>query len=170
MDIKMHLESIADSLPVSVATSAATYIFSSSFGIHLEMCMIFAILVCLDIISKWLACAHFLWHKMYPQSHSTLYDCFTIMWQARQMRFFDSTRMRKGFKSKMITYILLMLASGLADWMIGVYGGKGYLLTITIYILTATELISCAENLEDAGVSVASELKKIFKARKDKVN
>jgi len=146
-----------------------TFIFSSSLGVHLEMCLIFAILVCLDIITKWLSCSHTLWHSMYPQTPSTLYDCFTLMWQTRKMRFFDSTRMRKGFKSKMLTYILLMLASGLADWMIGVYGGKGYLLIITIYILTATELISCAENLEDAGITVASEIKKIIKARKEQV-
>ena len=171
MDIKMHLESIADSLPVSVATSTATYIFSSSFGIHLEMCMIFAILVCLDIVSKWLSCSYALWKSLYPQSRATLYDCVLLMRQSRRWRFFNSTKMRKGFVSKMITYILIMLASGLADWMIGTYGGKGYMLTITIYILSATEVISCMENLEDTGcVSVASELKKLFQARKDKVN
>jgi hypothetical protein len=85
------------------------------------------------------------------------------MWQSRRWRFFDSTRMRKGFKSKMLTYILLMLASGATDWMVSTYGGRGYTLLITVYILTATELISCMEDLEETGcVSVASELKKLF--------
>ena len=171
MDIKLHLESIVDSLPVSMGISAITYIFTSSIGIHLEMFLIFAILVCLDILTKWLACSYALWKSLYPQSHATLYDCVLLMRQSRRWRFFNSTKMRKGFASKMITYILIMLASGLADWMIGTYGGKGYMLTITIYILSATEVISCMENLEDTGcVSVASELKKLFQARKDKVN
>ena len=171
MDIKLHLESIVDSLPISMGISAITYVFTSSIGIHLEMFLIFAILVCLDILTRWLACSSRLWKALYPQSPSTLYDCFLLMWQSRRWRFFDSTRMRKGFKSKMLTYILLMLASGATDWMVSTYGGRGYTLLITVYILTATELISCMENLEETGcVSVASELKKLFKARKDKVN
>ena len=77
--------------------------------------------------------------------------------------------MRKGFWSKMLTYLILMLVSGLADWMIGTYGGKRYILMIVIYILTATETISCLENLEEAGVSIASEIKKLIKGRKDKI-
>ena len=171
MDIKMHLESIIEGLPVSMGVSAITYVFTSSLGIHLEMFLIFAILVCLDILTRWLACSATLLKALYPQSSSTLYDCFLLMWQSRRWRFFDSTRMRKGFKSKMLTYILLMLASGATDWMVSTYGGRGYTLLITVYILTATELISCMENLEETGcVSVASELKKLFKARKDKVN
>ena len=171
MDIKLHLESIIEGLPVSMGVSAITYVFTSSLGIHLEMFLIFAILVCLDILTRWLACSATLWKALYPQSPSTLYDCFLLMWQSRKWRFFDSTRMRKGFKSKMLTYILLMLASGATDWMVSTYGGRGYTLLITVYILTATELISCMENLEETGcVSVASELKKLFKARKDKVN
>ena len=170
MDIKMHLESIADCLPMSIATSVATYLFSSSLGIHLEMYLIFAVIVCLDVLTRWLACSHQLWKLLYPQSPSTLYDCFRLLLQSRRLRFFDSNRMRNGFKSKMITYFILMLASGLADWMISAYGGKGYMLTLVVYILTATEFISCLENLEEAGVgSVASDLKKIIKGRKDKI-
>ena len=171
MDLKVHLESIIEGLPISMGVSAITYVFTSSLGIHLEMFLIFAILVCLDILTRWLACSATLFKALYPQSPSTLYDCFLLMWQSRRWRFFDSTRMRKGFKSKMLTYLLLMLASGATDWMVSTYGGKGYTLLITVYILTATELISCMENLEETGcVSVASELKKLFKARKDKVN
>lgn len=171
VDFKVHLESIIEGLPVSMGVSAITYVFTSSLGIHLEMFLIFAILVCLDILTRWLACSSRLWKALYPQSPSTLYDCFLLMWQSRRWRFFDSTRMRKGFKSKMLTYLLLMLASGATDWMVSTYGGRGYTLLITVYILTATELISCMENLEETGcVSVATELKKLFKARKDKVS
>lgn len=171
MDIQLHLKNIIEGLPVSMGVSAITYVFTSSLGIHLEMFLIFAILVCLDILTRWLACSATLWKALYPQSPSTLYDCFLLMWQSRRWRFFDSTRMRKGFKSKMLTYLLLMLASGATDWMVSTYGGRGYTLLITVYILTATELISCMENLEETGcVSVASELKKLFKARKDKVS
>lgn len=166
-----HLKNIIDNLPFSMGASIVTYVFTSSLGIHLEMFLIFAILVCLDILTRWLACSSRLWKALYPQSHSTLYDCFILMWQSRRWRFFDSTRMRKGFKSKMLTYLLLMLASGATDWMVSTYGGRGYTLLITVYILTATELISCMENLEETGcVSVATELKKLFKARKDKVS
>lgn len=171
MDIQLHLKNIVEGLPVSMGVSAITYVFTSSLGIHLEMFLIFAILVCLDILTRWLACSATLWKALYPQSPSTLYDCFLLMWQSRRWRFFDSTRMRKGFKSKMLTYLLLMLASGATDWMVSTYGGRGYTLLITVYILTATELISCMENLEETGcVSVATELKKLFKARKDKVS
>ena len=171
MDIQLHLKNIIEGLPVSMGVSAITYVFTSSLGIHLEMFLIFAILVCLDILTRWLACSATLFKALYPQSPSTLYDCFLLMWQSRRWRFFDSTRMRKGFKSKMLTYLLLMLTSGATDWMVSTYGGRGYTLLITVYILTATELISCMENLEETGcVSVASELKKLFKARKDKVS
>ena len=170
MDLKVHLESIAESLPVSMGVSAITYVFTSSLGIHLEMFFIFALLVCLDILTRWLACSHKLWLSLYPQSPSSLYDCFRLLWQSRRLRFFDSGRMRSGFKGKMITYFILMLASGASDHMIGTYGGKGYMLTLVVYILTATEFISCLENLEEAGVgSVASDLKKIIKGRKDKI-
>ena len=170
VDFKVHLETISDSLPLSMGASAITYVFTSSLGIHLEMYLIFAVIVCLDILTRWLACSHRLWESLYPQSSSTLYDCFRLLLQSRRLRFFDSNRMRNGFKSKMITYFILMLASGLADWMLNVYGGKGYMLTLVIYILTATEFISCLENLEEAGVgSVASDLKKIIKGRKDKI-
>ena len=170
MDIQLHLKNIAENLPFSMGASVITYIFTSSLGIHLEMFLIFAVLVCLDILTRWLACSHELWKSLYPQSSSTLYDCFRLLLQSRRLRFFDSSRMRNGFKSKMITYLILMLTSGLADWMINVYGGKGYMLTLVIYILTATEFISCLENLEEAGVgSVASDLKKIIKGRKDRI-
>lgn len=41
MDIKLHLESIVDSLPVSMGVSAITYVFTSSLGIYLEMFLIY---------------------------------------------------------------------------------------------------------------------------------
>ena len=170
MDIQLHLKSIAEGLPVSMGVSAITYVFTSSLGIHLEMFLIFAILVCLDILTRWLACSHELWKSLYPQSSSTLYDCFRLLLQSRRLRFFDSNRMRNGFKSKMITYLILVFGAGASDWMINVYGGKSYMLTLVIYILTATEFISCLENLEEAGVgSVASDLKKIIKGRKEQI-
>lgn len=170
VDLQLHLKNIAENLPFSIGASAITYIFTSSLGIHLEMFLVFAIIVCLDILTRWLACSHKLWRSLYPQTPSTLYDCFRLLWQSRELRFFDSGRMRSGFKSKMITYLLLVCASGFSDWIISTYGGKGYMLTLVIYILTATEFISCLENLEEAGVgSVASDLKKIIKGRKDKI-
>lgn len=165
----MHLENIFENLPFSCGISILSYVLTSSLGIHLEMFLIFAIIVCLDILTRWLACSHELWTRLYPQTPSTLYDCFRLLGQSRELRFFDSNRMRSGFKSKMITYFILVFGSGASDWMIQTYGGKGYMLTLVIYILTATEAISCLENLEEAGVgSIASDLKKIIKGRKDK--
>ena len=169
-DIQLHFKSIAEGLPFSMGASAVTYIFTSSLGIHLQMFTIFAVIVCLDILTRWLACSHKLWVSLYPQTPSTLYDCFRLLWQSRRLRFFDSSRMRSGFKSKMITYLILVIASGFSDAIINAYGGRGYMLTLVVYILTATEFISCLENLEEAGVgSVASDLKKIIKGRKDKI-
>lgn len=167
--LQLHLKNIVENLPFSMGVSAITYGITSSLGIHVEMLFIFGIIVALDILTRWLACSRELWISLYPQTPCTLYDCFSFLWQSHRWRFFDSNKMRKGFWSKMLTYIILMLVSGLADWMIGVYGGKRYILMIVIYILTATEVISCLENLEEAGVSIASEIKKIVKTKKDKV-
>ena len=41
MDIKLHIKSIIEGLPVSMGVSAITYVFTSSLGIHLEMFQIY---------------------------------------------------------------------------------------------------------------------------------
>lgn len=165
-----HLKNILENLPITTGVSAVFYGITNSLGIHIEMFFVFGVIVCLDILTRWLACSKSLWTSMYPQTPCTLYDCFSFLWQSHRWRFFDSNKMRKGFWSKMLTYLILMLVAGLADWMVSVYGGHKYILMIVVYILTATETISCLENLEEAGVSVAGELKKLIKARKDKVS
>lgn len=168
--IQLHIKNIAENLPFSMGVSAITYGITTSLGIHFEMFLVFGVIVTLDILTRWLSCSHSFFISTYKNVPCTLYDCVRFMWQSHKWRFFNSGKMKKGFLSKMITYILLMLCAGLADWMIGTYGGRRYILMIVVYILTATEFISCLENLEETQcVSIASEIKKLIKDKKDKV-
>jgi phage-related holin len=66
--------------------------------------------------------------------------------------------MRNQFFSKMLTYLLLIIVSGVGDKVITLTHRPEFLLNVVVTYISSTELLSCLENLNDANVSMATAL------------
>ena len=163
------IKSVTAHLPAKLATSAMVVAMADSMGTHLLLVGIFIILEFLDILTRYIAQSAKLWKAMYPQTPGTVWQYFKFRTQARKWRYYKSEVMRNKSISKVFTYAVILFCTALCDLAMQIAHGPAFLLTIITGILCCTELLSCLENLDEAGVNVAKELMAIVKARKEKI-
>ena len=84
----------------------------------IDLGTIFAMFVCLivvDIITRCMAMSALLWRNMYGDNivkkRGNLMNYIRWTWQAHKWRYIDSSALRDGFWSKVITYFLLLLVA-----------------------------------------------------------
>lgn len=165
------LRSICERLPEKIAASAGVTTLAAAFGVHLQLMAIFTGLAVLDILTRCICQARHLWVAMYPQTPPTYWRCFRFCWQASRWRFIQSEIMREKFKSKFLTYFVILMAASLADVAIILAGSPlRFALSVITAILCCTELLSVLENIAETGcVPVARELIDIVKRRKEQI-
>lgn len=165
------LRSICERLPEKLAASAGATTLAAAFGVHLQLMAIFTCLAVLDILTRCICQARHLWVAMYPQTPPTYWRCFCFCWQASRWRFIQSEIMREKFKSKFLTYFVILMAASLADVAIILAGSPlRFALSVITAILCCTELLSVLENIAETGcVPVARELINIVKRRKEQI-
>lgn len=165
------LKSVGEHLPEKLIASAGVTSIASALGIHFQLLGIFFVLEVLDVLTRWIALSAQLWKDLYPQTPGTVWQYIKFIYQGHRWRRIKSEAMRNQFISKISTYCIILLFTSLCDMAMRIAGGPpiSVLLPLVTAILSCTELLSCLENLAEAGVNVAGELIAIVKARKDKI-
>ena len=165
------LKSVTEHLPEKLIASAGVSGVVSALGIHVQLLGVFFLLELLDVLTRWIALSAQLWKDMYPQTPGTVWQYMKFIYQGHRWRRINSEAMRNQFISKISTYCIILLFTSLCDLAMRIAGGPAIsaLLPIVTAVLCCTELLSCLENLAEAGVNVAGELIAIVKARKERI-
>lgn len=133
---------------------------------HLELITLFAVLIVIDLLTKWLALAY---EFIKTESNEpTVTETIHAMPAAHRAGVISSRQMKNQFLLKMGVYVLVTIVSGIADIIISAVHHPAVLMELCISYLAASELLSIIENLNDAGVSVLSGLVQLIKARRNR--
>lgn len=159
------LQALFEHLPAKIGFT----VISFATGTHAQLVMIFIVMAMLDVLTRWLACSAALWKDMYPQTEGSLWKYFKFMRQSHRWRYFQSEKMRDKFISKIGTYTIIIIVAAMGDYAMSISKGLPFLLTVVVSLLACTEMISCLENLNECGVSIARQLMDIVKKRKDAI-
>lgn len=140
----------------------------------MDLGTIFSMFICLivvDIITRCMAMSALLWRNMYGDAivkkRGNLLNYIKWTWQAHKWRYIDSSALRDGFWSKVITYFLLLLVASCGDTILKVSHIPPFVLIIFCGILVCTEVLSILENLGECGVSSVRDIKSLIQKRKD---
>lgn len=129
---------------------------------HAALFTAFSLLVALDLFTKFIALSYEL-IKAQGDDEPSLFDAVKAIPEAHRQRVINSYEMRTKFTRKIITYIIVVMAAGIVDFMIG-HANFG---PMVIAYLASAELLSIVENLDDAGVSAVHDLVAIIKRRRN---
>lgn len=124
---------------------------------HLHLLAIFAAMVVLDTATKWVALAY---------DYSGRVDLITAIKAipaAHRARVIDSGKMKRGFFSKMVLYMILTIGAFWLDDMIMLTHDVPVFVRLTVSYLCVTEFVSVLENLNDAGVTCLNRLIDVVK-------
>ncbi len=137
------------------------------YSMHMKLISVFAGLVLLDLLSKWIALAY----KYKKDTTAAPIGFAQSIWsipKARRAGYIRSNVMKKQFVAKMAIYILVVLGATLVDFAMVTLKEPTMLVVLVVGYLTATEFISILENLQEAGVKEASLLKDLVEKIRSK--
>lgn len=142
----------------------------------MDIALIFALLIGLivvDIFTRCMAMSALLWRNTYGEEvvkkRGNLLNYIKWMRSAHHWRYIDSSALRDGFWSKVITYFLLILVAFTGDLILQIKHVPQFVMVIFVMVLVCTEILSILENLNECGVSVAGEISRIVKKRKEQI-
>jgi len=142
--VKAAAVSLADVAPVK-ATAAGAVAFAT--GDHRTALLAFIGLIVIDLFAKYLAISGQRLARL--GQPGGLWQCMKGIRAAFRDGDIKSELMKTKFAGKLILYMVLVATAVHVDTMAG---GDGVFLKAAWYYLAATEAISIAENLRDAGV------------------
>lgn len=116
-------------------------------------------LITIDTATKWLALAAGI------ADEPGILGAIKAIPAAHRARIIDSGALKRGFASKIITYMILFLAGTILDYVLENTGNPDFFLHIVVPFLAFTEFLSIIENLDQAGISVCSGLLNFVKRR-----
>lgn len=116
-------------------------------------------LIVIDTATRWLALASQL------AEEPGIIAIIKAIPAAHRARIIDSGALRRGFCSKIITYMILFLSGTILDYVLESTGNPDFFLHIVVPFLAFTEFLSILENLDQAGISVCTGLVDFVKRR-----
>ena len=132
---------------------------------------LFIVLIVVDIFSRCMAMSALLWKNMYGENivkkRGNLLNYIKWIWNAHEWRYIDSSALRDGFWSKVITYFILLVVATCGDQILRVSHIPPFVLIIFCGVLVCTEILSILENLGECGVSSVRDIKSLIQKRKD---
>lgn len=134
---------------------------------HIQILGVFIVLVVLDLIAKWAAIAY----KMLVDDGKDVNALPPLAkyWAipvAFDRGLISSEYMRKGFVSKVLTYVAATLAAVLFDAMAGGISGKtNFAVNLVWLYLGSSEFLSILENLRDGGNRAMGKFLALAKAK-----
>lgn len=136
-------------------------------SMHAQLLLAFVGLVIIDLITKWLALSKEHLMKRKRKTPPTLWHCFCNILKARKAGYIKSEAMKHRFLGKMLVYLFVVFAGGLADYIMTVMEKPTWAVLLLVGYLSITELISIMENLQDAGVEEAEKLHEILEKKRE---
>lgn len=144
------------------AVGASLWDLATIFGVFIFLSVI-------DIITRLMACSCALWKATYgeefTQKYGNAYQFLLWIPNAHRWRFVNSMALRTGAVSKLLTYMLLLLCAKACDTILPV----SFMLSLIVSLLACTEMLSVCENLSEANISVATEIKNLVNKRKEQI-
>lgn len=129
---------------------------------HVALFTAFTALVFIDLAAKFIALSAGLLRDG-GRENPSLYESIRGIPEAHRQGVISSWEMKTQFIGKIIVYLLLVTAGGLADILFG--GGAFDFSKMMVAYCASTELLSIVENLDDAGVSTLHGLVKLIKQK-----
>ncbi len=124
---------------------------------HLSLFLLFAGLVFLDCLTRWMAISHQRLASYHIQGG--LLDAIRGIPAARRDRLIRSDVMKKQGVEKLILYDIAILTSILVDALLEEAGAADISMTpMAVSYLAMTEALSILENLSDSGAKAAGEM------------
>lgn len=160
-----QLRTLAEAWPAKILATCISIVLSELFQLHLHLFLLFAMLEFVDCFTKWLALSYLRIKDKHAEAEPSLWDCIKGIPAAHRAAYIKSEVMRKQFGNKMLTYLILIVAAGTGDYIIRLIGKPDLLLSVVVTYISATELLSVLENLNDAGVSMAASLLALVKQK-----
>lgn len=158
MDFIMQIYAYADkaicAIPAGWPLKLLGGVVLISVSHHLTLFTAFTMVVALDLFAKFIALSYQML-KTGGMEAPSLVDSIKAIPAARRARIINSHEMKTQFAGKIIVYIMLVMAGGLADILID--GHVNFSQMVVAY-LASTEVLSIIENLDDAGVSAVHGL------------
>lgn len=124
---------------------------------HVQIFAAFALLVCLDLATKWLSLSR----QHLVDTGVDQPSFWQALWnvkRARRAGYIKSDIMRKRFVPKILTYIGVVSAALMLDFILVKAHAPAFATTLVIGYLSLTEFISILENMQASGVKEAGEL------------
>ena len=141
-----------------VVLTVGAVIATEAFKLHALLFFGFGLLEALDCFTKWLAISYEMLTEDDPHAHPSLWLCFKSIPEARRQRRISSEEMRTLFCSKILKYLIVVIAAAVADYMLKATQQSAPFLTIVISYICAVEILSVLENLAASGVKEATKL------------
>ncbi len=136
-------------------------------SMHGQLLLAFVGLVIIDLVTKWLALSKEYLCKKKRRKNPSLWQCVTAIPAARKAGYIKSEAMKHRFLGKIVVYLCVVFAGGLADYIMVVMDKPTWAVLLLVGYLSITELISIVENLQDAGVEEAAKLHDILEKKRD---
>jgi phage-related holin len=135
----------------------ASFLVGALFNLHVQLLLLFALMVIVDLATKWFALA-----KTYLVDNGTpdpdSWQVFTSMRKARQAGYIKSDVMKHRFLGKIIIYMTVTFVAAVLDMFFKMLDKPEFGVVLTVGYLAITEFLSILENLQSAGVKEASQL------------
>lgn len=158
------LERLLENWQPKIIISFGAWIVARLFHLNLHLLIVFALMEAADCLTKWLSLTHNMLTED-GEENPTLFQCLKAIAEAHRRKIIQSGEMRGRFCQKMEEYLLVILLATLADYALGLRAQQDIAVTLVVTYITATELLSCLENLNDAGVSMAGKLCGLIKSK-----
>ena len=154
MDFMPVIQRLTEGWGAKVGLSVALTI---AYEDHAQIFAAFVALVCLDLATKWLSLSR----KHLVDTGIDQPSLWQALWnvkKARRAGYIKSDIMRKRFVPKILTYIGVVGAAAVLDFILLKAHAPAFATTLVIGYLSLTEFISILENMQTAGVKEAGEL------------
>ena len=154
MDFTSVIQRLTEGWGAKVGLSIALTI---AYEDHAQIFAAFALLVCLDLLTKWLSLSRKHLVDM-GEDQPSLWQAFWNIRSAGRAGYIKSDMMRKRFVPKILTYLGVVAAAGTLDFILLKTHAPAFASTLVIGYLSLTEFISILENMQSSGIEEAGVL------------
>lgn len=162
----------------SIADKGVEKLVASAISATLwDLATIYVLLILLIIVDIFTHCiyeASRLYKAMYDkkivEKRGGLLTYIKYMNKAHKFHgYIDSYALRDGFWNKIICYFLLIIVGFVSDQILRLSHIPQFTCTIFCGILACTEVLSICENLNNAGIAIAGEIRALIGKRKESI-
>lgn len=178
-----HIQEIFSKINLSetakiISNKGAEKLATSALGATLwDLATVYVLLILLIIVDIFTHCvyeASRLYKNMYDkkivEKRGGLLTYIKYMNKAHKFHgYIDSYALRDGFWNKIICYFMLIIVGFISDQILKLSHIPQFTCTIFCGILACTEVLSICENLNNAGIAIAGEIKSLVWKRKEQI-